>query len=454
MRRSASTVVRWRKLPIPGAAVTPTLKVLPESGPNSANRVVSWTIRSETGSCQPLLMKQGRPWMAFCWQISSSTLWSPYCSATLTIPTPGLEPAEGVERVLGEGLAPGEALGRDREVAGVVAVVLGVLRVVRVEEVGLVEDVESPVQAARQVGVAPVVDPVRGHGEDGRGEELVPEHVGERDRGPAVEVAARGHPHVERRPALEVEPLEEPLAALVLRHHLVRHVGLEVDEALGGRLDLLLDLLHGLRGVLGVQQVLALVVGDEGEPVAPRRLERGGGQGAAEHVGVLGDRPRLQVEAAQVGDVVVLVGGVVDLLPVRREGGRRVVEGAEGELGLARRVAEREGVDLRVAADAPLVDDQLAVRGDLRVVVRVLVPGEVRDRPRLEVEGPDVGDALLERGEEDASGRRRGGTGPGSRRAAPGPSSAPCRRSRRPGRSSAPSRCDRRSRRGPRGGRR
>ena len=77
-------------------------------------------------------------------------------------------------------------------------------------------------------------------------------------------------PTLMRRPALEVQPLEEPLAALVLGHHLVGDVGLEVDEALGGGLHLLLHLLHRLRGVAGVQLVLALEVADEGEPVAAR----------------------------------------------------------------------------------------------------------------------------------------------------------------------------------------
>ena len=255
-------------------------------------------------------------------------------------------------------------------------------------------------QPAREVRVPPVVDPVGRDREHGGREELVAEGVGEGDRGAAEEVAARGDAHVDRRPALEVEPLEEVLAPLVLRHDLVGDVGLEVHEALGRGPDVLLDLLHRLRRVLRVELVLALVVGHEREAVAARGLQRGRGHRAAEHVGVLRDRAGAEVEAPQVRDVLVLVRGVVDLRPVGREVGRLVVERPEGQLGLLRRVGEGEGVELPVAADPPLVDDGLPVRRHLRVVVGVLVVRQVRDGARLEVEPPDVGDALLQGLEE------------------------------------------------------
>ena len=303
-----------------GAAVTPIEKVLPESGPNSAKRVVSWTRRSEIGACQPLLMKHGSPLDRLLLADQRLDVLVAVLLLDLRHADPELEAAEGVERVLGEHLPAREALGGDREVARVLAVVPGVVGVVRVEEVGLVEEVDPVVQAAREVGVAAVVDAVRGHRQHREREQLVAQHVGERDRRAAVEVAARRHADVDRRPALEVEALEDLLAALVLRHHLVRHVGLEVDEALGGGLHLLVDLLDRLDRVLRVQLELALVVGDEGEAVAARGPERRRRHRAAEHVGVLLDRPRPQVEAAQVRDVVVLVRGVVDL---RRRRSRR-----------------------------------------------------------------------------------------------------------------------------------
>ena len=139
------------------------------------------------------------------------------------------------------------------------------------------------------------------------------------------------------------------------------HVGLEVHEPLFGRAHFLLDLLHGLARVLGVEAVLGLVVGDEGQTVGIPSLEDGGRHVAAEGVRVLLDDPGLEVQAAQVGDVVVLVGGEVDLLAVRGEGRGQIVVGPEGELRLPGRVRDGEGEDLVVTRDAPVVDHGVAV---------------------------------------------------------------------------------------------
>jgi hypothetical protein len=151
------------------------------------------------------------------------------------------------------------------------------------------------------------------------------------------------------------------LLALVLRHHLVGDVGLEIHEVLGGDLDLLVDFLHRIRELDRLQAVLALEVADE--PDAGRGpAVNGRGRGvAAERIRVLAHRARAQVEAAHVVDVVVLGGRVEQGVAVLGEVRRVVVVAAEGELRLLLRVIEREDVDLVVPADAARVGHELAV---------------------------------------------------------------------------------------------
>ena len=240
------------------------------------------------------------------------------------------------------------------------------------------------------------------HGDRGEQEVLVPQHVRQRDLAAPEEVAAGGDADVQRGPALEVELLEDLLAPLVLRHHLVGDVGLEVDDLLRRRLHLLLDLLHRLGDLDGVELVFALEVADEADAGGALVEERLGGGVAAEHVGVLADDAGPHVEAAEVVGVVVLGGRVEDQVPVRGEDGRVVVVAAEGELGLLRGVGQREDVDLVVAGDAAGVGHELAVRGDLGIGVVERVLGEVAHGAALEVDEVDVGHALLEGGEDRA----------------------------------------------------
>ena len=195
-----------------------------------------------------------------------------------------------------------------------------------------------------------------------------------------------GHAHVEGRAPLEVELLEQVLLALVLRHHLVGDVGLEVDEVLGGDLDLLVDLLHRIRELDRLQAVLALEVADEPDAGLGAAVDGRGRGVAAQRVRVLPHRARAQVEAAHVVDVVVLGGRVVERVPVLGEVRRVVVVAAEGELRLLLRVVEREDVDLVVPADAPGVGDELAVGRDLGVGVREGVRGQVLHRARVQVD--------------------------------------------------------------------
>ena len=68
----------------------------------------------------------------------------------------------------------------------------------------------------------------------------------------------------------------------------------------------------------------------------------------------------------------------------------------EGELRLARRVGQREGVDLVATADAPGVDDGLAVGRDARIGVVEGVLGQVGGGARLDVDLVDVRDAAAD----------------------------------------------------------
>src|SRR5207249_10552440 len=88
-------------------------------------------------------------------------------------------------------------------------------------------------------------------------------------------------------------------------------------------------------------------------------------------------------------------------LAVASENGHQVRGGPEGELGLALRVRGVEQEELGVAADAPVVDNQLAVRRPRGVRVVVIVVRQVRDRLRLQIEPEDVEDACAVPGEEE-----------------------------------------------------
>ena len=91
---------------------------------------------------------------------------------------------------------------------------------------------------------------------------------------------------------------EEALAALVLGDHLMRHVGLEVHEAFGRGLDLLLHFFERLRHVLRLQVVLVLEVADECHPIALLAALQGRRSHVpAERVGVLLDDSGLEVQA-------------------------------------------------------------------------------------------------------------------------------------------------------------
>ena len=225
---------------------------------------------------------------------------------------------------------------------------------------------------------------------------MVAQHVGEGHLRAAEEVAAGGDADVDGRPALERQALEAGLAALVLGHHLVLQVGLEVDALLGQRAHLLVDLGHRVDQLEGLQQELALEVGDEAQPRAALAAQHDGRHVAAQHVGPLAHHARAQVQAAQVVDVALLGGGVVERLPVGREVRGVVVERAEGQLGAPGGVVQREEEDLGVAADAARVGHQPPVGGDARVAVAVGVVGEVLELLGLEVEQVDVLHALLE----------------------------------------------------------
>ena len=162
------------------------------------------------------------------------------------------------------------------------------------------------------------------------------------------------------------------------------------------------DLLHRLVHAQRVQPPVALVVAREeqrllfgvGIPDDAR------GEVPAEDVRVLEDVAGLGVQRSDVEDPVVLIRGIDEVTPVRRENRGHVVESAEGDL-LLLAGGDPETVELVVTADPPAVVDPFAVRADRRELVVEVVPGQVFDLLGRDVDPIQIGDCVAERSEID-----------------------------------------------------
>ncbi len=135
---------------------------------------------------------------------------------------------------------------------------------------------------------------------------------------------------------------------------------------------------------------------------SPWTVLKGRGRHVPSHgVGELPDHARLDVDAPEVVDPVILVRGVQDLGAVAREVGGHIRERPVGQIDPAGGIAERKHDDLVVAADPSVVDDQGSVRRDPRIGVEERILGEVLVLSRLQIHQIDVGDPLLGGGEEN-----------------------------------------------------
>ena len=186
---------------------------------------------------------------------------------------------------------------------------------------------------------------------------------------------------------------------------------LEVDDLLAGRAEVRAR--RRVQRLLALERVdaeLALVIADEGDLVGLAFVQDDRIPVAAEDVGVLPELAALLIERPDVEDVAVLRDVGLErhcrIGRRRREHQRVVVEElrrrlvlrAEGELRLLLRV-EIEPEQLLVAADAHVVDDELAVRRVDRRRIGERVIGQVGDLARLEIDGVDVADGAAQRGE-------------------------------------------------------
>ena len=160
------------------------------------------------------------------------------------------------------------------------------------------------------------------------------------------------------------------------------------------------DLLHRLVHAQCVQPPVALVVARE-----EQRLLFGVGipddarsEVPTEDIRVLQDVAGLGVQRSDVEDPVVLIRGIDEVAPVRRENRGHVVESAEGDL-LLLAGGDPETVELVVTADPPAVVDPFAVRTDRRELVVEVVLREVLDLLGGDVHAIQIRDRVVERGE-------------------------------------------------------